>query len=77
MMSLNEFLGHRPCECEICKARPAAVFMIARNESRACKAHVCLTCFEIAESSGFAAIIESVSLQEFMEVEDERLCDHG
>ncbi len=64
IMSVNEFLGHDPRICQVCEHRQAAVFMIARDHDHSAKAHVCLTCFQLAESSGFDAIIESVSLQE-------------
>jgi hypothetical protein len=68
MISMADFLGHEPRLCEVCEHRQAAVFMLARNDERTAKAHVCLTCFELAESTDCNAIIESVYLQEFNEI---------
>jgi hypothetical protein len=65
--SLTDFLGHQPVQCEICHHREAAVFMVAREISHAAKAHVCLRCFELVESTGFASIVESVSMEELDE----------
>ncbi len=71
--SVTDFLGHQPVQCEICHRRNAAVFMVAREGPHAAKAHVCLGCFELAESTGFASIVESVSLQEFNEIDEYEL----
>ena len=73
LMTLNEFLGHTERICEICQHRQAAVFMVAREGPHFAKAHVCLPCFELAESTGFASIIETVSLQEFDELDEFQL----
>jgi len=54
VMNMNEFLGHDPRICEMCEHRQAAVLMVARHEDHTTKTHVCLTCFELAESGGFA-----------------------
>jgi len=67
ILSVNEFLGHEPRICEICEHREAAVLMLARDDVRTAKAHLCLECFEIAESQGFETIIESVSPQGYLD----------
>ena len=70
ILSVNEFLGHDSRTCEICEHRQAAVLMIAHDHTRTAKAHVCLTCFELAESSRFDAIIESTFPPDVLERED-------
>jgi hypothetical protein len=42
---------------------------LAREGPHVAKAHVCLGCFELAESTGFASIVESMPPQEFQEIE--------
>ena len=69
MMSLNEFPGHEPCLCDMCQHRQAAVYLMATNEISTTNAHVCLTCFELAENSGFDEIAESVSPQRYAQAE--------
>jgi hypothetical protein len=64
------FLAHAERNCEICQGRQAAVFMVAREGANVAKAHVCLPCFELAETTGFASIVETVSLQEFNELDE-------
>ena len=67
IMSVNEFLGHEPRICEVCEHRQAEVFMIVRDEKLTAKAHVCLTCFELAENSGFDDIIQTASVPDYLE----------
>jgi protein-arginine kinase activator protein McsA len=60
--------------CEICQKREAALFMVVRQAKvaggdRVAKAHVCCTCFELAEARD-VAMVEAVSLQEFREVRE-------
>ena len=59
VMSLNEFPGHDRCRCEVCQDNEASVLMLAHDGEQTAKAHLCLTCFELAEASGFDQIIES------------------
>lgn len=60
--------------CEICSKRAAALFMVVRQDAgggreRVAKAHVCLNCFELAQTKR-AVNVEAVSLQEFKETRE-------
>jgi len=61
-----------PGRCETCRSGRATVFMVARRKrpdgrEMVGKAHVCLSCFELARADGELEV-EEVSLPEFKEV---------
>jgi hypothetical protein len=61
-------MTNRPCE--ICGKREARLFMVARQDVVVSKAHVCLTCFELAQA--IVPDTESVSLQDYNETIEAR-----
>ncbi len=57
--------------CEICERRPAAVFMVVRQDrpggrEHVAKAHVCFRCFELVQARDEVSA-EAVSLREWKE----------